>query len=284
MNQYTIFADSACDIAPAVLADWGVPFRSLSFMFDGEETQYSNNELSAAEFYRQMRGGKTAKTSAVNPDAFYHGFEQELQQGRDVLYIGFSSGLSTTYNAGCIAAEELLEKYPDRKILTVDSLAASAGHGLLVYLTLQQKNNGATIEEAAQFAKDTSAHLQQWFTVDTLTYLRKGGRISATTATLGNMLDLRPILRVDEEGRLASMSKVRGRKASIRALVDKVKQYAAEDTTIFISHADCETDAKALAEQIRQATGHDTTIITDVGPVIGAHAGPGTLALFFVGK
>lgn len=284
MNEYIIFTDSACDLSPALLKEWGVDSCSLSFIFDGEETTYSNNDLSAEAFYEQMRSGKTAKTSAVNPEAFYEAFEAHLKQGRDILYLGFSGTLSTTYNSAVIAASELSEIYPNRKILTVDTLCASAGVALLIHLTLQQKEKGATIQDAAQFAEDHKARICQWFTTDTLTYLKRGGRVSATTAVFGNMLDIRPVMHVDTEGGLSNVKKVRGRKASIQALCDRLVQTAAEDTPVFISHADCEADAEALAQLIFRKTGLETQLITDVGPVIGAHAGPGTLALFFVGS
>lgn len=283
MNEYRIFTDSACDLSAEVLRLWGVKFCSLSFMFDGESRSYENYELPAPVFYQFMRDGKTAQTSAINPDSFSHAFERELKKGRDILYLGFSSALSTTCNSARIAAEELTEQYPDRKILVVDTLGASAGQGLLVYLTVQQKRAGASIEEAARFAEENKQRVCQWFTTDTLTYLKRGGRVSSASAVFGNMLDIRPLMHVDEEGKLINTAKLRGRKATIRALADKAIQSAEEGCPIFISHADCEEDAIALAHMIRDARGLKTEIITDVGPVIGAHAGPGTLALFFVG-
>lgn len=284
MNEYTIFTDSACDLSADILRSWGVKFCSLSFIFDGESRSYSNFELPAPVFYQFMRDGKTAKTSAINPDTFAHAFERELKKGRDVLYLGFSTGLSTTCNSAMIAAEELRELYPDRKLLTVDTLGASAGQGLLVYLTVQQKQAGATIEEAETFAENNKMRICQWFTTDTLTYLMKGGRVGTMSAVFGNMLDIRPVMHVDAEGKLANTSKVRGRKATIRALAEKAIHGADDGSPIFISHADCPEDAQTLADMIRSARGLDTQIITDVGPVIGAHAGPGTLALFFVGS
>ena len=284
MNEYIIFTDSACDLSPALLQQWNVDSCSLSFVFDGEETMYGNNDMSAADFYAQMRSGKLAKTSAVNPEAFAEKFEAHLKQGKDILYLGFSGTLSTTYTSACIAASELMEAYPDRRIITIDTLGASAGVALLIYLTLQQKAKGATIDEAAMFAMNNRMRICQWFTTDTLTYLKRGGRVSATTAVFGNMLDIRPVMHVDTEGGLSNVKKVRGRKASIQALCDRVVQTAAEDSPIFISHADCEADAQALAHMIFRKTGLETQIVTDVGPVIGAHAGPGTLALFFVGS
>lgn len=283
MNEYRIFTDSACDLSAEVLRLWGVKFCSLSFMFDGESRSYENYELPAPVFYQFMRDGKTAQTSAINPDSFSHAFERELKKGRDILYLGFSSALSTTCNSARIAAEELTEQYPDRKILVVDTLGASAGQGLLVYLTVQQKRAGASIEEAARFAEENKQRVCQWFTTDTLTYLKRGGRVSSASAVFGNMLDIRPLMHVDEEGKLTNTAKLRGRKATIRALADKAIQSAEEGCPIFISHADCEEDAIALAHMIRDARGLKPEIITDVGPVIGAHAGPGTLALFFVG-
>lgn len=282
MNEYTIFTDSGCDLSADVLHKWGVGSCSLSFTFDGETRTYANDEMSPGDFYEQMRAGKLARTSAVNPEAFREAFQRELQQGRDVLYLGFSSALSATFQSACIAAEELRELYPHRKLLTVDSLSASAGQGMLVYLLALQKK-GADVEEAAQFALCARERIHQWFTVDTLTYLKRGGRVGAAAAALGNMLDLRPILRVSPEGKLESVSKVRGRKASIKALADKVAETAEADSPVFISHADCRNDALLLAQMIQSRCGLVTQIITDVGPVIGAHAGPGTLAVFFVG-
>lgn len=283
MNEYRIFTDSACDLSAELLRLWGVKFCSLSFTFDGENRIYSNYELPAPVFYQFMRDGKIARTSAINPDTFYQSFERELKKERDILYIGVSGPLSTTCNSARIAAEELMEKYPERKILVVDSLGASAGLGLLVYLTVQQKKAGASLEEAAAFAEATKDRICHWFTTDTLTYLQRGGRIGAAAAMFGNALNLRPVLHVSNEGLLVNAAKVRGRKATLRALADKAIKEAVDGYPIFISHADCETDAITLAHMIRDARGLKTEVITDVGPVIGAHAGPGTLALFFVG-
>ena len=284
MNEYTIFTDSACDLSADILRSRHVKFCSLSFTFDGESRSYGNHELPAPVFYEFMRDGKTAKTSAVNPDAFTHAFERELKKGRDVLYIGFSGALSATCSSARIAAEELTEQYPERKVMVVDSLCASAGQGLLVDLTVAKKQSGATIEEAAAYAEETKGRICQWFTTDTLTYLQKGGRVSTAAAIFGNALNVRPILHVAEDGTLVNTAKVRGRKPSIRALADKAIKSADDDSRIYISHADCKADAEELANIIRSERGLDTQIITDVGPVIGAHAGPGTLALFFVGN
>lgn len=286
MSNYVIYTDSGCDITPDLLAQWGVKHCDLRFLFDGEEKTYTNREMSEKDFYQRMREGASAKTSAVNVEEFKNAFEQELKAGNDVLYIGFSSGLSTTYNSGRIAAEELQEQYPERKLIAVDSLAASAGHGLLVYLTLQEKEKGATIEEAAAFAEGMKMRLCIWFTVDDLEYLKRGGRVSPTVAFVGGLLGIKPILFMDNEGHLISRSKVRGRKAAIQALADKYTELASDhkNGTVFISHGDCEEDAKKLADLMKKEHGVETKIITYVGPVIGSHSGPGTLALFFVGE
>ncbi len=285
MRDYVIFTDSACDIKPELLAEWGVPYRCLTFRFDGEEKEYSNDDMSVAEFYNKMRAGGVAKTAAVNAEAFAELFEEEaLKKGKDVLYVGFSSGLSTTYNSARIASLELKEKYPEAKIVVVDTLAASAGEGLMLYLTVEQKKNGATIEEAEAFVRDLIGRMGIWFTVDDLVYLKRGGRVSPTAAFVGNLLGIKPVLYMDNEGHLIPVSKVRGRRTSIVAMADKYTEKAVdkENGTVFISHGDCLADAQLLADMLKERHGVKVKIITDVGPVIGAHSGPGTIALFFV--
>ena len=285
MRDYVIFTDSACDIKPELLSQWGVSYRSLTFRFDGEEKEYSNDDMSVREFYDKMRAGGVAKTAAVTPEAFATMFEEEaLKQGKDVLYIGFSSGLSTTYNSGRIAALELQEKYPEAKIIAVDTLAASAGEGLMLYLTVQEKKKGATIEEAAAFVRDLIGRMGIWFTVDDLVYLKRGGRVSPTAAFVGNLLGIKPVLYMDNEGHLIPVTKVRGRRTSIVAMADKYTEKAVdkENGTVFISHGDCLADAQLLADMLKERHGVEVKVFTDVGPVIGAHSGPGTIALFFV--
>ena len=264
----------------------GVPYTSLTFRFDGEEKEYANDGMSATDFYKKMRKGGTAKTAAVNAEVFKSDFENSLKAGKDVLYIGFSSALSTTYNSARIAAEDLKAEYPDRKILTVDSLCASAGEGMLVRLALNKQESGASIEETAEYTKSIVLKICHWFTVDDLVYLKRGGRVSPTVAFVGNMLGIKPVLHVDNGGHLTNVSKVRGRKTSITALADKYGALAEklDSDMVYISHGDCENDANELAKILNDRYGATVSIITDVGPVIGAHSGPGTLALFFVGK
>ena len=286
MNSYVIYTDSACDMSPATLQEWGVKHCDLSFRFDGEDTVYTNFALSPAEFYQRMRDGGVAKTSAVNSETFRALFEEDVKNGNDIFYLGFSSGLSATYNCARMAAAELEEAYPGRRVVTVDSLSASAGFGLLLYLVLQKKNEGATIDEVAAFAEDMRFHLCHWFTVDDLVYLNRGGRISPAVALIGGVLGIKPVLHMDDEGHLISRFKVRGRKAALKSLCD---QYGALANTtgegvVYISHGDCEEDAALLASMLKEEYGVDVAMTVNVGPVIGAHSGPGTLALFFVAK
>ena len=286
MSNYVIFTDSSCDLSAEMIEARGIYSASLSFRFDGDGKEYYNNEMSISDFYNRMREGGVAKTAAVNSESFANGFEKILSEGKDILYIGFSSGLSTTYNSARIAAEHLKDSYPDRKILLVDTLAASAGIALLIDMVLAKKASGATIEEAAQYAEDMKLKICHWFTVDNLEYLKRGGRISPTAAFFGNMLGIKPVLHVDNEGHLVNVDKVRGRRTSIMALADKYGQLCDDegDKKVYISHADCLSEAEELGKIIKEKYGAETALITNVGTVIGAHAGPGTIALFFVGK
>jgi DegV family protein with EDD domain len=233
-----------------------------------------------------MRSGGVAKTSAINSEAFTEAFEKILSSGKDILYLGFSSGLSTTYNSATLAAAALNAKYPERKIITVDTLAASAGEGLAVYLTNEKKKAGATIEEAAEYAKELCPKICHWFTVDDLVYLKRGGRVSPTVAFVGNLLGIKPVLHVDNEGHLTPVCKVRGRRTSLDTIVAKYGELAldAANGPIFISHAQCMSDVEYVCAQIEAKYGNKVALVTDVGSVIGSHAGPGTFAFFFLAK
>ncbi len=286
MRDFAIYTDSACDIPPETLAEWGVGYSSLTYTFEGDQRQYDNYELDYPTFYDRVRKGGVARTSAVNAEAFCQAFEAILQSGRDILYIGFSSGLSATFNAACVAARELLEKYPGSDIRCVDTFGASAGFGLLLYMAVEKKKAGGTLDECERLVLDSRFHLCHWFTVEDLVYLKRGGRISAATAFVGNMLNFKPVLHMDDPGHLINMFKVRGRKASLAALADKYGELALDKAngTVFISHGDCLDDAKKLADMLRERYGAKVDRIVYVGPVIGAHSGPGTIALFFLGK
>lgn len=286
MSNYTIFTDTGCDIPKDKLLEWGVVEANMTFCFDDDDRTYSTGDISNHDFYLRMKNGWVAHTSAINIEGFTNVFAKELEKGTDVLYIAFSSGLSSTYSSACIAAEELKEYYPENRVVVVDSLAASAGHGLLVYLAVKNKANGMDIDENADFCNKNRNKICHWFTVDDLVYLKRGGRLSAAAALAGAVLGIKPVLHVDDEGHLINMQKIRGRRASIKAIADKFGELRDEtaDKTVFISNADCIDDAKALADILKTDYGAETELITDIGPIIGAHSGPGTLALFFVGK
>lgn len=286
MNDYIVFTDSCCDLKPELLQQWGVHYANMTFTFDGESREYTDADISNKEFYDRMRQGACAKTAAINASSFACAFAPILEEGKDILYVAFSSGLSTTVNSAHMAAEELKETYPDRKIVIVDTLAASAGGGLMVYMAVTRKNQGASLEENAEYLTSLIPQHCIWFTVDDLEYLKRGGRVSPLVAFAGGLLGIKPVLQMDDEGHLIKVSTARGRKKAIEALAQKYAElsYEQKDTPIFISHAQCEEEAKQLAQLLKQRHGAEVTLITEIGPVIGAHSGPGTIALFFIGK
>ena len=282
--EYIMFTDSACDITPEKLAEWGVELIRMPYLFTDDGVGKLDHDQPMKEFYDEMRGGRIAKTSGLNEDAFHSSFTPVLEAGKDILYLAFSSGLSVTCDSGKKAAEALKKKYPDRKIRVVDSLAASAGEGLFVYLGVMNRDKGMTVDENADALEADKLHVCHWFTVEDLKYLKRGGRISAATALLGTALNVKPVLHVDNEGHLIKMTQVHGRKKSIRTMAEKLGETIAEDTPIFISHGDCAEDAEKLKEILETEYHRKVDLITFIGSVIGAHSGPGTLALFFRGS
>lgn len=284
MNNYVIYTDSACDVSPELLKSWGVFCSNLTFQFDGDGKEYSNEEMAVSEFYNRMRAGSVARTSAVNVATFLAEFENLLNQGQDILYLGFASSLSATYNSAAMAAEQLRERYPERKIITVDTLCASSGQALLIYQTVEKKNAGASIEEAAAFAENLKMRVCHWITVDDLIYLKRGGRISPTTALVGKALGIKPLIYINAEGKLDSVGKARGRKKAIAALADQYSENAKKpDGVVFITHSECLKDAEELAAILKSRHGAKAQLISDIGPVVGAHVGPGGLVLSFEG-
>ncbi len=282
-NSYIIVTDSSCDMPAEVLREWGVPSVRLTFRFDGDEADVADGDVPLTDFYARMRAGGVAKTSAASIDAYTEAFRPLLEGGQDLLYIAFSSGLSSTRRNGEIASEDLVSVCPGRRVIVIDTLAASAGMGMLLYLAVRKRAEGASLDETAAYIEDTKLHLCHWFTVDDLVYLKRGGRISAATAIVGGMLQIKPVMHMDNEGHLVSVGKVRGRKASLQALADKYVQTCTDKSApVFISHADCSADADYLSSLIVAAGGPAPTAVY-VGPVIGAHCGPGTVALFFIG-
>ena len=287
MSDYVIVTDSSADLPAELVQELEVEVLPLSFTIQGKS--YRNypdgREMELRSFYQMLRAGEMATTSAVNVADYTAILEPLLQSGKDVLVLAFSSGLSTTYQSSVIAVEELREKYPGRKLFTVDTLCASMGQGLLVWLAVQEKRKGASIEAVRDWVEANKLHLCHWFTVDDLHFLKRGGRVSAATAVVGSMLSIKPVLHVDNEGHLINMSKARGRGASLTALVDRMERTAIDPAgqTVFLSHGDCLADAEKVAADVRNRFGTKDVVINNVGPVIGAHSGPGTLALFFLG-
>lgn len=286
MKKYSIFTDSSCDMSKDMIKEKGIISIPLSFSFDGDKHIYYDGEASLKDFYDRIRNGDVAKTSAANPEDFIKAFKIYLDRGEDILYLGFSSGLSTTYNSARLAADYLMRENPESKIITIDTLAASAGMALLIDLIIDKKNIGASIDEVAEFAERIKLNICHWFTVDDLDYLKRGGRISPTSAFFGNMLGIKPLLHVNNNGHLINTQKIRGRRLAIETMAKKCADTI--DTTFpriaYISHADCYDDAETLKGILMAKYAIETKLITNVGAVIGAHSGPGTLALFFVGK
>ena len=286
MANYKIITDSACDLPKSMLQELDVTTISLTVNFRGQTHNDSVEDAQVKELYDAMRGGEVATTAAVNPDGWSNVIEAVVAAGNDALVVAFSSGLSTTYQSAVIAANELAEKYPQRKILVVDSCAAALGQGLFVWHICKMRDTGLSLEELAAWAEENKNHVAHWFTVDDLVYLKRGGRVSAATALVGTMLNIKPVLHVDNEGHLISMVKARGRKAAINTLVSKMQELSGDwdNSTVFICQADCMDDAKRLAEAVKEKCGVKEAFIGNLGAVIGSHAGPGTLALFFMGK
>ena len=285
MNDYIIVTDSSCDLPESLVEELGIKVIKLDFIIEGEEAQ-NNDAMDAKHFYRILRTGKMITTSAVSIDRFLNEVEPYLEAGKDVLYLGFSSGLSGTYNAGAVAAGELSEKYPLAKIYTVDTLAASMGQGLLVWYAANMKKDGKSIEEVRDFVENNKMSLAHWFTVNDLFFLKRGGRVSAATAVVGSMLAIKPLLHVDNEGHLISIGKARGRKGALDGLIKAIENsvVSPETQTMFISHGDCEDEANAVAEMMKEKFNPVDVKVGCIGPVIGAHSGPGTIAVFFLGS
>ena len=286
MRDYVMLSDSSCDFSARMAEELELTVLPLSFTMEGREyfNYPDNRDIAPAEFYSKIRSGALGTTSAINVAAFQTAMEPLVEAGRDILCISFSSNLSTTYQSACIAAQEVQAAHPGCKILVADSRAASLGQGLLVYLAAQEKRKGRSLEELHSYVEEMRDHICHWFTVDDLNHLKRGGRVSAAAALFGTMLQMKPILHVDGEGRLIPVDKVRGRKASISALLEKMDELVEDPSVVFISHGDCGEEAAALGDAIRRKYPVERLEINYVGPVIGNHTGCGVLALFFVGK
>lgn len=285
MGNYVITVNSTVDLPKEWLEERNIPVMALRYTIDGE-TYEDMSGLSHKEFFQKLREGKMAVTTQMNPEEAKEKFEPILKAGNDILHLGFSSGLSGTYNSMRIAAEELAEEYPDRKIIVIDTLCACLGEGLLLYYGLKRKEEGMTIDELAQWVEENKLHVCHNVTVDDLNHLQRGGRVSKTAAILGTMVQIKPIIHMDNQGCLQVIGKERGRKKSIHKLVDMaLKQYEGyENDLVMITHGDCLEDAEYLAGLVREKMGIQDILINNIGTVIGSHTGPGVLALFCMGN
>jgi len=282
-DKFVLMTDDSCDLPREFLEEQGIPTLCLSYIID--DVQYKANELPLEQFYALLRSGKTSATAQVNVDEARSLFESFFKQGLDVFYIAFSSGLSGTCSSAQVAAKSLVSDYPDRRAVVIDSLAASMGQGLLVYKANELYRAGATIDELFKFIEDTRDFVAHSFTVDDLMHLHRGGRVSKASAIAGSMLGIKPVLHLNNEGKLINIDKVRGRKAALQRIVDNALKWCegTENDMFMISHGDCLNDAEYVAELLKKRTGISKYMINFVGPVIGSHSGPCTVALFMLG-
>lgn len=283
--NYQIITDTCCDFPAKMYGELQLDACPLSVLYQGSQYKaYSEDFLKS--LFAGLRNGEPATTSAANPEDWRALIQPVLEQDRDALVLTFSSGLSTTYQSAVIAAQELMERYPQRTVRVVDTLCASLGQGLLVYYACKKRDQGLSLEDLALWVEENRYRLCHWFTVDDLMYLKRGGRVSAATALLGTMLQIKPVLHVDNNGHLVNVAKVRGRKASIEALAAKLGALGlpGANDTVFICHGDCLQDAQYLETLVKEKYGVKNVFTYYVGAVIGSHSGPGTLALFFLGE
>ncbi|MDL2248127.1 DegV family protein [Tyzzerella sp. OttesenSCG-928-J15] len=288
MSEYVIITDSATDLNQELVDKANVHVVPLSFVIDGNTYHdfTDHREMEPKVFYDMLRNKHTATTNAVNVNEYVEAITPYLNEGKDALLIVFSSGLSSTYSSAVIAAESLREEYPDRKILVVDSLSASMGQGLLVWLAAKEKEKGKTIDEVCSWVEENKLKICHKVTVDDLDFLKRGGRISGVSAAVGGVLNIKPMIHVDNEGRLINIQKVRGRKASLKTLVEMMKESAFKNIkqTVFISHGDCIEDVQYVCELVKENFSDAEIFINYIGPVIGAHTGPNVVALFYQGE
>lgn len=287
MSDFKIITNTTADLPQSYIEENNLGLMVFNYTIK-EETYSRGHELDWKEFYSMMREGNMPTTSQVNPEECREYFEEYLKETKELLYLCFSSGLSGTYGNACLAADMVMEEHPDSRITVIDTRCASMGEGLLVYKALQQQKAGRTMEETAAWVKENIPHLIHVFTVDDLNHLYRGGRVSKTAAIVGTMVGIKPILHVDDEGRLIPVAKVRGRKKSLHGLADymedKMGSYRAMNDMIFISHGDALEDAEFVRDEIKNRFGIESFMINHIGPTIGAHSGPGTIALFFMGE
>lgn len=285
MREFIIATDSTVDLQKTFLEEKNVLTISLSYIMDGI-TYKDLDGLSHEEFFEKLKNGSLPTTSQINPEEAKKALETVLKEGKDILYIGFSSGLSGSYNSVRMAAEDLKEEYPEAKVVVIDSLCASMGEGLLLYKALQLKEEEKSLEEIVNWIEENKLHICHNVTVDDLNHLHRGGRISKTTAILGTMVKIKPIIHMNNEGKLVVIGKERGRKKSLLTLLDRMEKQMQgyENDVVMITHGNCIEDAKYLEEQIKNRFGIENIIINGIGSVIGSHTGAGVVAVFFMGN
>lgn len=285
MREFVITVNSTVDLPREWVEERNVPVIPLKYTIDGQ-TYTDMYGLTGKEFFAKLREGKMSVTSQVNPDEAKAAFEPFLKEGKDILHLGFSSGLSGTYNSIRIAGEELSEEYPEAKIIVIDTLCACLGEGLLLYKALQLKEAGKGIEEIAQWVEENKLHICHNVTVDDLNHLHRGGRVSKATAVLGTMVQIKPIIHMDNEGKLQVISKERGRKKSLNKIVDMAVEQSKgwDNDMVMITHGDCIEDAEYVAGLVREKMGVQQILINNIGTVIGSHTGPGVVAVFCMGN
>ncbi|KAA8502492.1 DegV family protein [Mediterraneibacter catenae] len=285
MRDYVITVNSTVDLPKEWLEERRVPVVPLKYTIDGET--YTDMEgLTGKEFFAKLREGKMSTTSQVNPEEAAEMLEPFLKEGKDILHLGFSSGLSGTLNSMKIAGGMLEEKYPEAKVIVIDTLCACLGEALLLYKALQQKEKGMNIDELAQWVEDNKLHICHNVTVDDLNHLHRGGRVSKTTAVLGTLVQIKPIIHMDNNGKLQVIGKERGRKKSLNKIVDMAVEQSKgwDNDIIMITHGDCIEDAEYVAKLVREKMGIDNILINNIGTVIGSHTGPGVVAVFCMGN
>ena len=280
-----ITVNSTVDLPKEWLSERNVPVIPLKYTIEGN-TYEDMNGLSSKEFFGKLREGKMAVTSQVNPDEAKTALEPYLREGKDILHLGFSSALSGTCNSMRIAAKELEEEYPDRKIIVIDTLCACLGEGLLLYYALKHRSEGSSIEETAKWVEENKLHICHNVTIDDLEHLYRGGRISRTVAVLGGIVKIKPMLHVDDQGALKVIGKERGRRKALGKIVETASKQAQgwENDIVMITHGDCREDADYVAGLVRQKLGVDNILINNIGTVIGSHTGPGVVAVFCMGE
>lgn len=288
MAQYEIFTDATIDLPPKVIDSLGIKVIPMDFEMDGKAYSHypDERELDSKSFYKMAQEGLMTTTTQITPARFIEYFTPILKEEKDILYISFSSGLSGTYGSSEIAILNLKEDYPDRKIMSVDSLCASSGEGLLVYLAAKEKENGKTIEELYDWVERNRLNICHWYKVDDLFHLKRGGRISSVAATFGTALNIKPLLNMNNDGKLQLVEKLRGTKTCEHHMINKLKEnYLPEKyDNIIISHADCEHEAALLEQMLTKECEVGEIIHSKIGPVIGAHSGKGTLLINFYGR